>query len=103
MRGADEHHWEWADDVVVLYVRRYGIDDIGYTENDICRLLGLKESALHYRKENFGALEGAGAFENAAKLTRCVHAALKDSPREFHRAQVRGILDWKAAARRRAK
>ena len=95
MRGPDEHHWQWADDVVVFYLHRYPDKPVGYKDEQICPLLGITIGALNYRKGNFKAVEGANGFRKYARLTKHVYEAMRELPESLHRAQVIGILGWK--------
>jgi len=94
-REPDEHHWEWGDDVVVCYLRRYPGKPTGFSDEKICDLLGISSGALAYRKGNFKAVEGGGGFKHPAELTKLVHQALIDLPEPLHRTQALAILRWK--------
>ena len=95
-RGPDEHKWEWGDDVVVFYLQRYPDKPIGFTDEEVCSLLGITNGALSYRKGNLKAVEGQGGFTHPAELTKLVYESLKDLPEPLHRAQALGILKWKS-------
>jgi hypothetical protein len=66
------HNWTEKDDIIVLYITKYGYENISYSKNDIAKLIDISEGSLSYRIGNFKAIQGIGNATNYAKLSKIV-------------------------------
>ncbi len=67
------HHWTESDDLVALYLHRFGLDHLATTREAIAAHLGMTPAALNMRVANFKALDGAGGLGNYAEQSRRIH------------------------------
>ena len=67
------HKWIEKDDIITLYIHKYGFDNIPYSKNDIAEKIGVTVGSLNYRIGNFKAIEGKGKANHFAKLSMEVH------------------------------
>jgi len=76
MKGKGEwnvHKWTEEDDVVALYLFKYGDEDLPFSLESISRKLGMSRDSLGMRVANFKAIDGQGGLEHFAKLSERVY------------------------------
>ncbi len=66
------HNWIEKDDIIVLYITKYGYKNISYSKSDIAKMIDISEGSLSYRIGNFKAIQGIGNATNYAKLSKIV-------------------------------
>ncbi len=66
------HNWIEKDDIIVLYVVKYGYENIPYSKSDIAKIIDTSEGSLNYRIGNFKAIQGVGSATHYAKLSKMV-------------------------------
>ncbi|MBJ6124814.1 hypothetical protein [Microvirga splendida] len=55
------HEWTWADDIIVLFVKRHGCSRLGAaSEREVARLLGIPWASFAKRMGNFEYQETDG-------------------------------------------
>lgn len=74
----ERHRWSEGDDVVALYLQRYGDARLPYTLAEVAHRLGMSEASLRMRGRNFVSLEGGNALGNFAKQSRRVYDAHRE-------------------------
>jgi hypothetical protein len=67
------HHWTDSDDLAVLYVYKFGTENLPYSIKDIAARRGNKPGSFRMRIQNFQALDGKGGLDNFAKLSKDVY------------------------------
>jgi hypothetical protein len=68
-----KHVWTQGDDIIVLYVYRFGASSLGQTIEELAAMIGTTPASLRMRIRNFKALDGHGGLANAAELSRQVY------------------------------
>ncbi len=66
------HNWIERDDIIVLYITKYGYKNISYSKSDIAKMIDISEGSLSYRIGNFKAIQGIGNATNYAKLSKII-------------------------------
>ncbi len=74
------HNWTEKDDIIILYILKYGYRNIPYSRSDISKLIGISEGSLSYRIGNFKAIEGIGNAKNYTKLSKIVFLKYEKLP-----------------------
>ena len=67
------HHWTREDDLVVLYVYRFGTDKLGCEIQDIAKSKGISLGSFKLRIQNFAAIDGKGGMDHFAVLSKKVY------------------------------
>ncbi len=70
----DWHDWTECDDIIALYVHKYGSAQIGLSDNDIAAKIGTTAAGLTMRMSNFRSLETGTGLSHVAQMTRSVLA-----------------------------
>lgn len=63
------HTWVEEDDLMILFVHKYGINNCPLTRQEIANRIGVSLGSVSYRIGNFNAIEGDGAATHIAKLS----------------------------------
>ena len=67
------HTWTEQDDIMILFVRKFGIENSPLTKQDIADKIGVSLGSVSYRIGNFKAIDGIGKATHFAKLSKEVH------------------------------
>lgn len=67
------HHWIESDDIKILYIAKFGYENIPYTKSMLTKIIGITMGSFSYRLGNFKAIEGVGAATHYAKLSKKVY------------------------------
>ena len=60
------HTWKKTDDIVALYLWKFGADSLNVPLPQIAALLGMSEASLRMRMRNFQSIHSGGALTNWA-------------------------------------
>jgi len=71
---ADFHSWNKSDDVVALYLYRFGDDGLPLSIDEIGERLGMGAGALRMRLSNVTFVDGGNGLCHPAHQTRQVYA-----------------------------
>jgi hypothetical protein len=86
------HRWTETDDIVALYLHRFGLDRLDATRESIATHLGMTPAALNMRVANFRALANEGGLGNFADQSRRVHDRHHATPEpDLRRLVVRAL------------
>ena len=88
----DKHEWTENDDVVALYLYRFGPDDLSLGIGEIGDRLGMGAGSLRMRIGNFRAIDGKGGLGNAAIQSRKIYETHAKSSKGELRTEVLSIL-----------
>jgi hypothetical protein len=89
----EKHEWTETDDIVALYLYRFGAKDLPLRIAAIGDRLGMGAGSLRMRIGNFRAIDGHGGLGNAAIQSRRIYEAHSKTAKEELRAKVLSILD----------
>lgn len=64
-----KHSWIEKDDIMILYIYNFGIQNIPFSKQDIANKIGVSVGSLNYRVGNFKAIEGIGKATHFSKLS----------------------------------
>jgi hypothetical protein len=92
MHSPKEHHWKESDDVVALYLSKYGDSGLGLAISDVAARLNIAIGAMKMRMSNFKSQSGSGGLANASRQTGEVYGTFHDTPEPELRSMVCGIL-----------
>jgi hypothetical protein len=67
------HHWTREDDLVVLYVYRFGIEKLGCTLEDVAQSRGISIGSFRMRLSNFAAIDGKGRLVTYGEISKEVY------------------------------
>jgi hypothetical protein len=81
------HTWTWEDDLVVLYVYRFGIDKLDCEIKDLAEARGITVGSFNARLKNFAALDGKSGLDHAANISKEVY----DQHSETDEKTLRGL------------
>jgi hypothetical protein len=68
----NRHLWSTDDDLVALYLFRFGEAGLSIRTNAIGAQLGMGAASLRMRVQNFRAIDGGGGLDNYAKQSKQV-------------------------------
>ena len=63
------HAWTESDDLMVLYIHKFGLQDSPLTKQQISAKIGVSVGSLSYRQGNFKAIDGIGKATHFAKIS----------------------------------
>jgi len=86
------HEWTEEDDIVTLYLYKYGNEGIPFTLEDVSRILGMSTGSLGMRIANFKAIDGKGGLEHYGKTSLKVYRKYYETPKDELRSLVVRIL-----------
>jgi hypothetical protein len=95
-RGGKQHKWNEDDDLVALYLARYGTDGLPTTQAEIAKTLGMSEASLIMRQRNFGDLEGVHGLSHVAQQSFRIFERHKNTPKADMRTLVLRVIDTKS-------
>jgi hypothetical protein len=88
----EKHQWTENDDIVALYLYRFGPDDLPFGIAKISETLGMKAGSLKMRIGNFQAIDGQGGLSNAAIQSRKIYEVHAKASKDELRTKVLSIL-----------
>jgi hypothetical protein len=65
----NKHTWTEKDDLMILYIYKYGIENSPLTKAEIADKIGVSLGSVSYRIGNFKAIDGIGNATHYAKLS----------------------------------
>jgi len=92
LRRKKNRKWTEEDDIVTLYLYKYGDEEIPFTFEDISRNLGMSTGSLGMRIANFKAIDGKGGLEHFGKLSLEVYRKYYRTPKDKLKSLVVKIL-----------
>jgi hypothetical protein len=73
MAQLGKHPWTVRDDLVALYLHRFGTRHLGRTLGEIADERGIPLASLRMRMGNFKALDGSGGLSRWAQQSQKIH------------------------------
>lgn len=67
------HSWIEKDDIMTLYIYKFGLQNIPFSKQDIANKIGVSVGSLNFRIGNFKAIEGIGKATHFSKLSLKVY------------------------------
>jgi len=67
------HTWIESDDLMILFIYKFGIERSHITKQEIANKIGVTLGSVSYRIGNFKAIDGIGSATHVASLSRIVH------------------------------
>lgn len=89
---AEKHEWTENDDIIALYLYRFGLEDLPLGIGEIGDRLGMGAGSLRMRIRNFRAIDGQGGLENAAIQSRKIFEANAKASKGELRTKLLSIL-----------
>lgn len=86
------HEWKKEDDIIALFLYKYGDSELPLTIKEICEKRGIQTSAMKMRIGNFKSLAGEGGLSHPSKQSKAVYNEYKNLPKESFKQLVIGIL-----------
>jgi hypothetical protein len=86
------HRWTEEDDIVTLYLYRYGDREIPFTLEDISRILGMGIDSLRMRIANFKAIDGKGGLGHFGGQSLRIYRKYCDTSKDELKSLVVKIL-----------
>jgi len=74
------HTWVESDDLMILFVHKYGIENSPLSKQQIADEIGVSLGSVSYRLGNFRAIEGEGAATHFAQLSYDVYQQYSTLP-----------------------
>lgn len=91
-RKKKNHRWTKEDDIVTLYLYKYGDGDLPFTIEDIAKNLGMGVVSLRMRIANFKAIDGRGGLNHFGKISLEIYERYHETPKDELRSLVGKIL-----------
>jgi hypothetical protein len=82
------HKWIECDDIVALYLYKFGASRLGISLADASATLDITPSSMKMRLQNFKSIENAGGLPNVAQLSRRVYKQYHT----FSEAEMRSLV-----------
>lgn len=67
------HRWKKEDDLMVLFVHLFGVENSPLTKVEIAEKIGCSVGSVSYRLGNFKAIEGIGKATHFGRLSKEVY------------------------------
>jgi hypothetical protein len=67
-----KHHWTQCDDIVALYLFRFGSSNIGLSIEGIAKKLGMSYASMKMRIRNFQSLAGGRGLPHIAEQSKSI-------------------------------
>ena len=90
---AERHRWTEGDDLVALYMSRYGAARLPMMQAAIASRLGMSEASLIMRQRNFGYLDNGVGLSHVAAQTRRIHRQYRNATEAELRPLVLRVLN----------
>jgi len=72
------HTWTEQDDLMILFVHKFGIEKSPIAKKEIAKIIGVSLGSVSYRIGKFKAIEGIGEATHYAKLSLTVYTKYSD-------------------------
>ena len=92
LRRERYHKWTEDDDIVTLYLYKYGDGEIPFTLEDISRNLGMSAGSLRMRIANFKAVDGKGGLKHFGRQSLKIYRKYYETPKDKLKSLVVKIL-----------
>ena len=92
LRRKKNHKWTEEDDIVTLYLYKYGDGEIPFTLEDIGRNLGMSTGSLRMRIANFKAIDGKGGLKHFGRQSLEIYRKHYETPKDKLKSLVVEIL-----------
>lgn len=89
------HKWTEEDDIVTLYLFKYGDEDLPFSVDGISRKLGMSTGSLRMRVANFKAIDGQGGLDHFGKISERVYKRHYRTSKDKLKSLVLQILQKK--------
>ncbi len=89
------HRWTEKDDIVTLYLYKYGDKDLPFSLDGISQKLGMSLGSLRMRIANFQAIDGQGGLEHFARISEQVYRKHYATSKDELKSLVLEILQKK--------
>jgi len=76
----DQHSWLEDDDIVAVYLYRFGTERLPFDMPTIAKQRGIKPKSMRMRIRNFKAYEGRDSLKNIAPKSVRVFERYRDTP-----------------------
>lgn len=73
MSKQSKHIWTEKDDLMILFIYKFGIENSPLNKQQIADKIGVSLGSVNYRIGNFKAIDGVGEATHFAKLSMEVH------------------------------
>jgi hypothetical protein len=83
------HRWSVQDDIVALYLYRFGEGDIGTLET-LGETRGMGKGSLRMRVQNFQFLASGQGLSHPSKQSKAIYRRHRNTPREELRQLAMG-------------
>jgi hypothetical protein len=80
------HHWTEEDDIVVLYLYKFGTNELPHTIDSIAKARGISSASLRMRIGNMKAVAEGSGLGHYAKLTESVYRRLRHASADHLRS-----------------
>jgi len=87
------HKWTKEDDIVTLYLYKFGDGDLPFSLEDIGEKLGMGVSSLRMRIANFKAIDGKGGLEHFGTQSLKIYKKYKGTSEDELRSLVLKIME----------
>jgi hypothetical protein len=66
------HRWTKCDDIIALYLYKYGAANIGSSIEQLAKKLGISVASMKMRVQNFKSVDIGGGLPNMAQQSRSI-------------------------------
>jgi len=88
----ENHKWTEEDDIVTLYLYKFGHKDLPHSVEYIGRKLGMGAGSLKMRIANFKAIDGKGGLEHYGKTSLKIFERYKQTSKDELKSLVLKIV-----------
>jgi hypothetical protein len=94
-RGKREryHSWTEEDDIVTLYLYKFGDTDLPFSVEAVGEKLGMDIGSLKMRMANFKAIDGKGGLDHFGTQSLRIYERHKQTPKSELKSLVLEILE----------
>jgi hypothetical protein len=68
------HKWTYEDDLIVLYLFKFGTKNLPYSMDQISKNRGMSSNSLKMRLRNMSAVAGLGGLNHFGRITQKVYS-----------------------------
>lgn len=86
------HRWTLNDDIIALYLYKYGNKSIKYTYKQIAEIIGTSVGSLQMRKKQYKYLDGKGGLYNTSINMKKIYNKFKNISFYEYKAIVKSVL-----------
>lgn len=88
----DRHDWTIKDEVIALFLYKFGEEDLIFDIPGIASKLGMSKDSLKAKIENFKFLDTGKGLSNFSKNSKQVYEDFKNAPKNIYLAVVKTFL-----------